>query len=370
MNPLIKSPLLALAAGLAVLLSSGCSQSGFADYQSQQKADTEVRAADPQWSPVCAEVDVLKPDTSKSKGRLQSFCVDSKGQILVCWDATATDRADGSAESGTSGVQVFSPAGKFLTMWPLSFGPEAITLAPSGKVFVGGNGQLARLSADGTVEASGASPALATPMMSDDEIRELIKDWDTGGANKFESYKKRLEGRRNDITGLAATDRDVFVACAAPKGFSYAAYRVDPEFKDQKLVVKKLSGCCSQMDLAARGANLWVAHNGRHRVECYDRDGKQLSSFGHADRRAADGFGGCCEPKNIRFAPDGTVLCAESGPPVCIKQFTKEGEFIKVVANPTYDSGCVRATVDVSPDGQKFYLLDSGDQCIHVFAMK
>ena len=122
------------------------------------------------------------------------------------------------------------------------------------------------------------------------------------------------------------------------------------------------------MDIAAREGHLWVAHNGRHRVECYDRNGKQLSSFGRADRRAAEGFGGCCEPKNIRLTAQGTLLCAESGPPVTIKRFTAEGKFMDVVANPTYDSGCVRATVDVSPDGRMFYLLNPGEQAIHVFA--
>ena len=62
------------------------------------------------------------------------------------------------------------------------------------------------------------------------------------------------------------------------------------------------------------------------------------------------------------------LLVSESGPPVAIKRFTPEGEFQDVVANPTYDSSCVRTTVDVSPDGTRFYLLDIEAGAIRVFA--
>jgi len=358
-------PCALLAAGVVVGLLSGCGQGGFAGYEAQAKADTDSRRSDPKWRPTCDEVAVVKAHTSQTDGKLQSFCIDGEGRILVCWDAANTDSPE---KAGASGIQVFSPEGEYETTWRLPFGPQAIGRGPAGQIFVGGHGQLARLSLDGRIKASGASPALAEPVMSDEQIREMIKDWNAEGEAQFKRYKTRLEARRSDVTGIAATAQDVFVTCAAPKGFSYAAYRLDHNFENPTLVVDKLSGCCSQMDVAARDDKLWVAHNGRHRVECYDRSGNKLKSFGRADRLAADGFGGCCEPKNIRFTPAGTLLCAESGPPVVIKQFTTEGKFMEVLANPSYDSGCVRTTVDVSPDGKKFYLLNPGDQSIHVFA--
>ncbi len=70
------------------------------------------------------------------------------------------------------------------------------------------------------------------------------------------------------------------------------------------------------------------------------------------DRKAADGFGGCCEPKNMRFAPDGSMYLAESGPPVAVKRFTPEGEFLGVVGLPVFKTGCVRVTVEVARDGR------------------
>ncbi len=354
-----------------LLWMAGCGQGGSTDYEAQQRSETLARSKDPAWKPACDQVAVIRAKGQRKAGTLQSFCVDAAGRLLVCWDAASPQTEPGTTTTAaSSGVQVFTPEGDCATTWPLPFGPQAIAMAPSGRIFVAGHGQLARLSAEGVVETTGTSPALSHPPMSDQEIRDLVKDWNTGGADPVEQYRARLERRREDVTGLAVTDEDVFVTCAAPQGFSYAAYRLDHEFRNPKLVVPRLSGCCSQMDIAARGKDLWVAHNGRHKVECYDRDGVLLRSFGRTDRRAADGFGGCCEPKNIRFTPAGTLLCAESGPPVVIKEFTPEGQFKTVVANPTYDSGCVRATVDVSPDGRRFYLLNASAQAIHVFAAK
>lgn len=262
---------------------------------------------------------------------------------------------------------MLSTNGTPLATWPLEFQPQAICVLPSGGVVVGGEGRLAKLDANGKVLLTGLSPALSESPMTDEEIAALLKEWKRP-ASELEAYKTSLTSRRGQITGLAATDQDLFVACAAPKGFAYAVYRTDHELKNPKLIVDKLSGCCGQMDIAARDGKLWVAHNGRHKVECFDRDGKKLTSFGQHDRKAASGFGGCCEPKNLRIAANGDVLAAESGPPVVIKRFTADGKFLAVVAAPTYANGCVRATVDVSPDGQRFYLLDTGADAIHVFA--
>jgi sugar lactone lactonase YvrE len=122
------------------------------------------------------------------------------------------------------------------------------------------------------------------------------------------------------------------------------------------------------MDIQARDGALWVAENGRHRVTCYDRDGKRLSSFGKRDRKAVDGFGGCCEPKNIRFGPDGDVYCSESGAPTVVKRFTVDGEFRGVATLVHFKGGCVRATVEVSPDGKDVYVLDTATDTIHRFS--
>jgi hypothetical protein len=123
------------------------------------------------------------------------------------------------------------------------------------------------------------------------------------------------------------------------------------------------------MDVQAKDGEVWVAHNGKHKVERYDREGKLLSSFGKTDRKNADGFGGCCEPKNIRLI-NGEIYTSESGEPVVIKRFTPEGKFLSVVGVPKYQTGCVRATIDISRDGKQVFILDPDGNAIHVLCSK
>jgi hypothetical protein len=171
------------------------------------------------------------------------------------------------------------------------------------------------------------------------------------------------------ITGMAVTDRDVFVVCRSVKGYGFTVWRTDRNLGNPKKVIENLAGCCGQMDIQANSGELWVAHNARHKVERYDRDGKKVASFGKTDRINADGFGGCCEPKNLRFASNGDLFAAESGPPTCVKCFTKDGKFLGVAVVAPWQSGCVRVTTELSDQG-KFFVLNSGENTIHVFAKK
>lgn len=174
--------------------------------------------------------------------------------------------------------------------------------------------------------------------------------------------------RMSTITGMAATDRDLFIACASAKGYGYSVWRLDRDFGNAKKIVENLAGCCGQMDIQARGGDLWVAHNARHKVERYSREGKKLSAFGKTDRTNADGFGGCCEPKNLRFGPGDIVFAAESGPPTCVKRFTAAGKFVGVAVIAPWNSGCVRVTTEYDAKQDRFFVLHSDEQSIHVFA--
>ena len=84
----------------------------------------------------------------------------------------------------------------------------------------------------------------------------------------------------------------------------------------------------------------------------------------------AEDFGGCCEPKNMRALANGDILVAESGPPLCIKRFSASGKFLGVVALVNGRSECLRVTVEMSPDGSSYYLLDTNRDAIRVFKAK
>jgi hypothetical protein len=172
------------------------------------------------------------------------------------------------------------------------------------------------------------------------------------------------------ITSITVSGNDVFLACPMTKTYGYAVWRTDLNFENPKKIIESLSGCCSQMDIKTKDGEVWVAHNAKHKVERYDREGKLLSSFGKTDRINADGFGGCCEPKNLRFGlgPNSGLYACESGPPTCVKHFSTAGEFKGVIAIAPWTSGCVRVTTEFN--GKQFFMLHSDENTIQVFTKK
>ena len=324
-------------------------------------AAPEAGGKDPAWKPALQETAVIKVG-QESSAKLNSFCLDRAGNVLACLQ---------SPDANKHAIEVYSPDGKLIKTWPVQVAPQAICVEQDGSILVAGDGRIQRLDAEGKVLATAKTPAANAPPPSDDDFKALAKRYG-GDASKavVEKYKRALTSRRLDVAGLAADGADIFLTGPSALDWSYCVYRVDRNFENPKVIVEKLSGCCGQMDVQVREGKVWIAHNGPHRVQCHDRDGKQLVSFGKQDRKAADGFGGCCEPKNLRLLPGGDLLCADSGPPVAVKRFTAAGKFLGVVALPSYKRGCVRTTVDVSADGRRCYVLDGDDHAIHVFAAK
>lgn len=342
----------------------------------EQRAAEQARRSDPKWKPLLEEIQVIQVGRSPGGRSVQNYCLDAEGNLLVCRGGSFSRIKDARTRAAEiinepAEVCVFSPAGDCLKSWEQPCELRAICVSPNGRIFAAGSGRVLRLDAEGRVIASVETPVANAPVAITEETKEMLKQQNRLNPSELEKMKKTLERRRADVTGIAATETDVFVVCPSPSEFSYRVYRFDHDFKESKLILEKLRGCCGQMDIRAHGDKLWVAHNGRHRVEAYDRDGKRLSQFGKAGRIRPEDFGGCCEPKNLAFAPNGDLLAAESGPPSCIKRFSPEGKFLGVLAIAESMKGdCVRMTVAASPDGSRVYLLDTTKDVIRVFGKK
>ena len=322
----------------------------------QQRAAATARAKDPSWKPATTEVGLIQVGDSKRPGVLKNFCLNAEGNILACLGAS---------------IRVHSPKGELLKTLPLEIKAGAISVAKDGSIFVAGDGQLLKLDASGKVLAKTVSPVAKEPVVITKEIEEMLKQSGRGGKAECDKMKTSLEARRSEVNGMAVTDQDVFMTVPSPSDFTYRVYRFDHALQNPKLVVEKLRGCCGQMDLQAHEGKLWIPHNGRHVIESRDRDGKELAKFGKAGKVKADDFGGCCEPKSLRVLPNGDLLAAESGPPTCIKRFSADGKFLGVIAVIDDSKGdCVRVTVEVSPDGSRYYLMDTKRDAIHVFGTK
>ena len=361
-------PLTRWTVALAVSFSA-CLSGALYGADPVREREAAARARDKAWQPATVEVAVIKVGNGAPGGVLKNFCLDAKGNVLACYAPNGAGAAD------EPGLRVYSPDGKLLKTLPLEIKPGAVCVVKDGSIFVAGDGKLLKLDPTGKVLASAASPVANAPVGLSKEMEDRFAEEAQLTRRPLAELKQqmltRLEERRKDVNGLAATDRDVFMTVGAPNEFTFQVYRFDHTLENPKLVVEKLRGCCSTMDVQAHGDKLFVAHNSRHRVEVRDRDGAEISQFGTQGKVKASDFGGCCEPKCLRVLPGGDVLTAESGPPTCIKRFSATGEFIEVVAVvPASEGDCVRVTVAASPDGSRYYMLDTTKDAIRVFAAK
>jgi hypothetical protein len=377
-----KIPKLA-AVAVAVCLLSGASCSFAAEPQDiPMDGNAEMQSAmaaqrkDPAWKPKYQEIALIQVGKRGKSGSLHNYCLNTNGNILACCGGKFVrmlDEQQGRTQnvSDPAEIRVFSPTGNPIVSWPMEQKVQAICVGRDGAIFAAGSGRILRLDQTGKVVASAVSPVADAPIVMGPDIEVMLKQMHRDNDTERRKMKEQLQQRRADFTGIAVTDQDVFVCVPTPNDFTFRVYRFDHDLKESKLIVEKLRGCCGQMDIQAYGGNLWVPHNARHRVECHDRDGKEIAQFGQAGRVKPQQFGGCCEPKNIRFTSHGDIIAAESGPPTCLKRFTRDGKFLGVLGMVSGSRGdCVRVTVEVSPDETRFYMLDTTKDAIHVFGSK
>lgn len=182
----------------------------------------------------------------------------------------------------------------------------------------------------------------------------------------LEDVEREIASRLQRIHGIAASDKAVYVATAMSKGYGYEVWRMDADFSNAKPIISGLSGCCGQIDIQARDAELFVAENSRHRVVRYDAEGKKLGAWGKRDREgAAGGFGGCCNPMNLCFSGDGSVVTSESEG--MLKKFSPDGKFAGLICSAKVGGGCKNVAAAMSADGKHAYFYDQGGSQIIVF---
>jgi len=160
------------------------------------------------------------------------------------------------------------------------------------------------------------------------------------------------------IKSIAVTDKDIFLCCPPSSGHGSVVWRMNHDFHDAKIIVRGLSGCCGQMNIAAIDGKLVVPENARMRVNVYDRDGNLLHSWGESEREnETSGFGSCCNPMNVTFDSKGNVLTSEASVGA-IKWFTLDGKYLGPVAQSLIVPGCKHTPITLSPDGKTVYMLD------------
>ncbi len=159
------------------------------------------------------------------------------------------------------------------------------------------------------------------------------------------------------VASISTDGSHTFIATPATVGYGYDVWKMNNDFSGGETVVTGLRGCCGQMDVQCCEAGIFVAENARHRVVCYDAEGKEKASWGKRDRTGVDGFTSCCNPMNVCFNSAGEVFTAESTTGR-IKRFSAQGEFLSYVGDVKLVPGCKNVSIAVSPQGERVYMLD------------
>lgn len=354
-----------------------------------------------------------------SKGNsLQTICPGANGTLI----ALVSRPRHGAPPKGEveSEIRVFDADGQPLNQWTVKFVAQSINSGPDGSIFVAGDGRIAKFGKDGTPIVEAEVPHLAKVLgetaelrkKAEEQLKDQIKSFEDMVKNMkdqkeklekkdaeeltkaektqikaFEQnikayeqiasqYKKRsvddvvaeMTSRLRVMNAVAADEKDVYVACGEVKGYGYAVWRMNHEFKDPVQIAKGLSGCCGQMDIQCCNSEVLVAENSRHRVVRYDREGKKIATFGKVSREAdGEGFGGCCNPMNLRGNSQG-IYTAESEDPV--KLFSTAGEFVGAIGTVKISGGCKNVGIAVSNDGSRVYFCDQPGGKILVLAKK
>lgn len=358
---------------------------------------------------------VISPAHDGQPIALNTFCLDTEGNILACVGGDTVSyvpSADGSVDTKTVKaaklVQKYSPEGKLLQEIELDFKPTAINVAADGSVFVAGLGRVAHLSKEGKVIVVADSPhlgdveemrakatkaaeeqmkmmtgTLSSQVERVDEMIQKLKDKPEDelterDRKRMESLSKQRElyaaqekqmsetysqffsadnmlKRAMEITSLAVTSKDVFLCCGSIEGRGYEVWRTDHDLSSPKRVVESLGGCCGQCDIQANDDYLILAENTKFQVSLLDRDGEAVTSFGKRDRTSKDGFGSCCNPMNVRCCSNGDILTAESSVGY-IKRYNKEGEFLGTVGKAKIGGGCKHVAIGHNEETDHYYM--------------
>ncbi|MBM4042050.1 MAG: hypothetical protein FJ290_26440 [Planctomycetes bacterium] len=243
------------------------------------------------------------------------------GNLLVC-------------DAANKAVLVLSPNGELVAHWAMPFAPQSVCAHDADTLYVGGQGQVARLDKSGKVV----------------KTVEVVPG----------------EAKAGGIAAIATSGGDVFLATHV--GFSFSVIRYTLDLAEPTLIVQRLRGCCGQMHVAARDGVLYAAENARHRIVRFDREGKELGAWGEASRTQVQGFGGCCNPMNLCFGSEGELYTSESEGRV--KRYTPDGKFLSLVGLPKLGGGCLNVSVAVSSDASRVFVLDTTAGAICVLAKK
>jgi hypothetical protein len=172
-------------------------------------ADEAVPASVKEASATHKQKKVLTVAKVEAGEKLEDFCLDSTGRILALLGPNnqgAGSSLSAIAESFSkqrskfeSAVHVYDGEGNLVAKWPVGFSGQAINTAPDGTIVVGGDGHVARFSADGEKLYEAESPQMTYIHNNKDEMRERAKEQLESDKITFGEQVKQFEEQLKEI---------------------------------------------------------------------------------------------------------------------------------------------------------------------------
>jgi hypothetical protein len=154
-----------------------------------------------------AEVDPALTVPTHKQASIISANIDGQPKVeLTCFCLTPDDRIVAGCTGEASELRIFDADGTYLETWSAPVKPEAIFVLPEGKILLAGDGQLARLGANGQVELQRPAPHAAAILEHPEKIREEViqqaKQQALQFAKQTEQFDRMIERAAKEIASL------------------------------------------------------------------------------------------------------------------------------------------------------------------------
>ncbi len=221
---------------------------------------------------------------------------------------------------GDTEVRAFGPAAARVRSWKAPDSAACLAVAPDGRVFIGAADRVE------VYEGTGAR---------------------SGG------FTAGAQGHPAAITAIKVYGKEVLVADAA--GRLIRRYTMDghplgdigSRTKTGSFILPNRS---LDFDVGSDGTVV-AGDSGRHRVTLWALDGSPRGAFGKFGMSHPEDFVGCCNPVNVAFAPDGTIVTAEKMV-ARVKVYEPGGKLLAVIGPEHFDPACTSIRLAVDSKGR------------------
>jgi hypothetical protein len=244
---------------------------------------------------------------------------------------------------------------------------KAVTVSPSGKIFLGGDSFVSCYNSDLTRLWSIETPSSVTSLSNSGDtlfastvdviliigINGTIEDeW---GPFEDKSFITSVSSNKTRVAYADAGNRMIVI--------------LDKDGRVEKIIGQgdgQFVLPSPYFDVAFDTNYLYVANTGHRRIEKRSAEGRLLSMFGEPGM-APGAFCGCCNPAHFIVTPNGFIT-SEKGINR-IKVLGKSGEFVEFVTNRNRFVASIPLDL-ASADGNILYAANPADSKLYVFRRK